>query len=917
MDAATRHSPAAAGLALLLALGAAGAAGGGADWPMAGGGPGRRGRAAARFPSPTLGRAWSHASSGPAVAATTQWGPMVFVAGPDGALCALDGASGEELWRDAAGPPLAAAPAYAVMGGRVLVFAARTDGSIAALDPRPALPQGAARRAWRAASGPAASGAEAVGFADLAVGQAGGEPRVFCAAWPRGGGRAELMALDGRSGAVRWRRPLGSGPVAGLCLGAAGETPAAFVAFEHEVGRGARALLAVSAGDGEPLWDGPLPLVEGAAGGPSVAEAGGRRLVVLGGGGGWVHALDARTGERAWRADAGAAVEAAPAVAELDGEPHVVFGTANYEVVACRAATGEEVWRYRTGGRVRASPVVVAVGGEAAVCAVCDDAHAYLLAARDGRFLARYRMGEARREASGAPAAPAAAVLGRRPTLLVPWEGRLAALGPTGRDARAEPPSPWADWAMFGGGPARRGQSAVALPSQTLGVAWATPPPTTLFTYIEGTPYFSSPSAATVEGQPMVFIGAYYNTVHAFDGLSGEELWSLNTGDAVSATPTYGLVDGRPMLFVASADRSIYALDPRPGLPADADRRIWQLQTFPWRQTTNPARMANPLLARVGGRPRLFCGVWNNDQSGPRNVQRGEVIAIEPASGLVLWRHVLGTGAVNTPCLGTVGGEPALFVPYEPGAVHALSARDGRELWPRPYAAGEEIHGGLSVARVGGRQLIFLGGRTAWAYCLDAETGETAWETNVGTWVDSTPAFAVVDGRPMVFFGTYTYFVYACDAATGEVLWRYRTRGIVQGSPVVARMGGEPVVCVNSLDDHLYVLGAGDGRFIFRYHLGRFPWTHYLKGRTIWSSCVAATFEGRPMIIAPSYSGVVHAFAVTGEDANVGPPRESFWDALGEAYTVPLVLAVLVVLFFTFRRLRRSARRQARGPAEA
>jgi outer membrane protein assembly factor BamB len=303
--------------------------------------------------------------------------------------------------------------------------------------------------------------------------------------------------------------------------------------------------------------------------------------------------------------------------------------------------------------------------------------------------------------------------------------------------------------------------------------------------------------------------------------------------------------------------------------------------------------------------------VWNNDQSGPRNVQKGELIAFEPATGDILWRRQLGTGAVNTPCLGTVGGEPALFVPYEPGAIFAISARDGRDLWPRPYAGAEELHGGLSVATVDGRQLLFFGGRTAWAYAVDAETGEQAWDLNVGTWVDSTPAFAVIDGKPTVFFGTYTYFIVACDAATGAVLWRYRTRGIIQGSPALTRMGDEPVVCVNSLDDHVYVVSARDGRFLFRHHLGRFPWTHYLKGKTIWSSCVVGTLDGEPTLVAPSYSGVVHAFAVTGEDANAGPPRETFWDALGASYTIPVLVVVGIVLVLTLRRLVRGAPRPA------
>lgn len=464
------------------------------------------------------------------------------------------------------------------------------------------------------------------------------------------------------------------------------------------------------------------------------------------------------------------------------------------------------------------------------------------------------------------------------------------------------------DWPMFGLNPQRQGLSPTNFPSAALEHVWSTPPPRTLYAYVEGTPYWSSPCLATVEGQPRVFIGCYDNTVYAFDGHTGEQAWAFNTGGAVSATPVYAVVEGRPMLFVASSDRCIYALDPRAGVP-ETQRRLWQVETLAWKGTVNPARMANPLVAEVDGKAVLFCGVWNNVRSGTENVQRGEVLALEALTGKEVWRREIGTGAVNTPCFGTVRGEPALFVPYEPGAVFALSARTGKDLWPKPWPSGDEIHSGVSVAAVNGRQLLFMGGRTAWAYCVDAETGREVWASPINTWVDSTPAFAVVDGRPTIFLGSYTYFIFALDAATGRELWRYRTRGIVQGSPALATMAGELVVCVNSLDDHVYVVRARDGRFVFRYNLGKFPWSHYRKGRTIWESCVVGTLAGRPMLIAPSYSGVVHAFAVGSRDDNAGPPSDSLWDALGEHYTIPVVILVVAVLVFTLSRLAKARRR--------
>jgi len=264
-----------------------------------------------------------------------------------------------------------------------------------------------------------------------------------------------------------------------------------------------------------------------------------------------------------------------------------------------------------------------------------------------------------------------------------------------------------------------------------------------------------------------------------------------------------------------------------------------------------------------------------------------------------------------------VKGRPALFVPYEAGAIHAISLDDGSDLWDEPFAVGDEIHGSVSYAEVDGRGMIFLGSRTAWAHAISADTGEKLWSHYAGLWVDSTPAFAVIDGKPLVFLGTYTFHIEACDARTGKTVWRYRTRGIVQGSPALAWMGDEPVVCVNALDSHVYVVSARDGRFIFRCHGGRFPWTHFLKGKTVWSSCIVADLGDGPLLIAPSYSGVVTAYAVNGQDANAGPPEDSLWDAFGESYTLPTVIIVAAVLLVTFLRLIRRVRSRPKPEAQA
>ena len=99
------------------------------------------------------------------------------------------------------------------------------------------------------------------------------------------------------------------------------------------------------------------------------------------------------------------------------------------------------------------------------------------------------------------------------------------------------------DWPMFGRDPARTGLSPARFPSATLGKRWATLPPRELFVYVEGTPYWSSPSAVTVEGETAEYAGRHFCPrcgSSVFSRLADEievHLGALDAPDQL--TPTY------------------------------------------------------------------------------------------------------------------------------------------------------------------------------------------------------------------------------------------------------------------------------------------------------------------------------------------------------------------------------------------
>ena len=86
--------------------------------------------------------------------------------------------------------------------------------------------------------------------------------------------------------------------------------------------------------------------------GPKPALADG--VVYVGAGDGGFHAVDAATGARRWRFEAGGRIRGGAAVSGA----RVIFGSADHFVYALDAATGKEIWKFDTGAEVEDQPLV-------------------------------------------------------------------------------------------------------------------------------------------------------------------------------------------------------------------------------------------------------------------------------------------------------------------------------------------------------------------------------------------------------------------------------------------------------------------------------------------------------------------------------------------------------------------------------
>ena len=438
-----------------------------------------------------------------------------------------------------------------------------------------------------------------------------------------------------------------------------------------------------------------------------------------------------------------------------------------------------------------------------------------------------------------------------------------AAAGAEGAIAQAEPGPPPAtempvprratnDWPTFGHDAGRSGWSPVEFRKLPPLPTWTFTPGKPRWDYRKGVSVWSSPAVVSVDGQPRVFIGSYDHSLYCLDGLNGQKQWSFVAGDAVIAAPCVAARDAGPVVIFGSADRTVYALSARDG------KKQWSFETFPWRDTVSPCLMSAPLVLRVAGRQLVFIGVANSDRSGLKNIQKGELLALDLETGEEVWRKLLTTTSVSAPGAGRVRGEDRLFVACRDGVVRALEPDDGQTLWE--FTANELIRSSVAFAVVQGRPMVFFGTRHNSVYALDAADGKMIWKYKCGHWVDSTPAVSESRGKVRVIFGSYDRGVYALDAANGKEEWKVFTTEWVSASAAVAQVADAATAVISNLDGRLFAFDASTGRQRWGFDGGDFPWSHVQQGDAVWSSPAIGQVGKTKMLVFPCFSYRVFGF---------------------------------------------------------
>jgi outer membrane protein assembly factor BamB len=264
---------------------------------------------------------------------------------------------------------------------------------------------------WRRRiGGLSASSPAAMGGKVYAVANQGGVGGIA------GSGRGRLVAMDARTGKVRWAKRLASAsessPLATngrVYLGSQDGTVYCLLAksgrvvWSYHAGGAVKAGLALSQGrlyvgayggsvtalrakDGSVLWrTGTSGLAFGRAGNFYATPAVAFGRVYLGNTDGRVYSFAASSGRLAWAYSTGGYVYAAPAVADVPGmRPAVFIGSYSGRFMALDARSGAVIWSRPAGGTVSGAASVI---GNVVYYSALSGRRTYALGAKTGRLL--------------------------------------------------------------------------------------------------------------------------------------------------------------------------------------------------------------------------------------------------------------------------------------------------------------------------------------------------------------------------------------------------------------------------------------------------------------------------------------------------------------------------------------------------
>ncbi|MBA3909969.1 MAG: quinoprotein [Rhodobacter sp.] len=236
----------------------------------------------------------------------------------------------------------------------------------------------------------------------------------------------------------------------------------------------------------------------------------------------------------------------------------------------------------------------------------------------------------------------------------------------------------------------------------------------------------------------------------------------------------------------------------------------------------------------------------------------GEVVALDAASGKVLWRQ-----RVDAPVAGAPASDGnAVYVSAQDGSAWAINAADGKVIWQVVGTPGTAAYVGTAAPTVGERAVIFPTNAGDLMAVLKIGGGTKIWQASLaGKRLGRAYAFsadvtgdAVIDGK-VLYAGSAAGRTVAMSASSGERIW-----SAGEGALGPVAVAGGSLFLVND-EAELVRLDADTGEVIWAVEMPYFTKDKIKRRKAIYAHYGPVLAGGQ--IIVVSSDGLLRAFDPT------------------------------------------------------
>jgi outer membrane protein assembly factor BamB len=233
----------------------------------------------------------------------------------------------------------------------------------------------------------------------------------------------------------------------------------------------------------------------------------------------------------------------------------------------------------------------------------------------------------------------------------------------------------------------------------------------------------------------------------------------------------------------------------------------------------------------------------------------GEVVALDAASGAVLWRQRVDAPVSGAPA---TDGE-AVYVSGRDGSAWAIAAADGKVIWQVVGTPGTASYVGTAAPTVGDRAVIFPTSAGDLMAVLKIGGGTKIWQASLaGKRLGRAYAFsadvtgdAVIDGK-VLYAGSAAGRTVAMSSSSGERIW-----SAGEGALGPVAVAGGALFLIND-EAELVRLDAATGEVIWTQPMPYFTTDKVKRRDSIYAHYGPVLAGGRVMVV--SSDGLLRAF---------------------------------------------------------